>query len=136
MRLLASLPQRLVKVTMDEPHQQLRFKLNDDSKFNNPSSVQTNALHIIEQCAPESGIVVLPCGAGKTMVFLQAALSAGMRVLFLCYEKQGVVQVAETIRQHSNVRKSQLCVYTSDIKTEPNSFFCYMVRPQQNCMGG
>lgn len=106
------------------------FALTVASKFNEPSDIQTEALHVIHDRKvepPASGIVVLPCGTGKTMIFLKAALCAGSRVLFLCYEKQGVVQVANAIREHTTVPDSHLCVYTSDAKTEPNPLGCFMV---------
>lgn len=103
------------------------YKLKPDSKLHQSSEVQAEALSALRAAAPASGIVVLPCGTGKTSVFLQAAHDAGLRVLFLCYEKQGVVQVAETIRENSTIDPAHLCVYTSDIKTEPNLLFCYMV---------
>lgn len=106
---------------------QSRFKLKSDSKFQRPSAIQAEARNAIEACAPQSGIVVLPCGTGKTAIFIDAALQAGVRVLFLCYEKQGVLQVAESIKSETTVRDSQLCVYTSHIKKHPNSTFCYMV---------
>jgi len=104
------------------------FHLKNDSKLRNSSEVQLQALKAIRAAGPNgSGIVILPCGAGKTSVFLQTALEAGRRVLFLCYEKQGVMQVAETIQKETVVNKDYISVYTSDVKKEPNYMFCYMV---------
>lgn len=103
------------------------FALRDGSKFHSPSAVQQEAMDAIRDAGSQSGIVVLPCGTGKTSVFLHAALEAGRKVLFLCYEKQGVIQVAETIREHSTVHEDHVCVYTSDIKKRPNRLMCYMV---------
>ncbi len=68
-------------------------RLRPDSKLRESSEAQAEALAAIRS-TQLSGIVVLPCGSGKTSVFLQAALDAGNKVLFLCYEKQGVVQVS------------------------------------------
>jgi len=102
------------------------FKLKPDSKFRNPSEPQAQALEAI-RATSDSGIVVLPCGAGKTAVFLQAAVEAGNRVLFLNFEKQGVVQVADAIREHTTVSPNQLCAYSSECKTQPNTLLCYMV---------
>ena len=102
------------------------FRLREGSKLHNSSEVQAEALQVIRS-TKSSGIVILPCGSGKTSVFLQAALDAGNRVLFLCYEKQGVMQVAETIRQHSTVQDSHLCVYSSEMKAQPNRLLCYFV---------
>ena len=102
------------------------FKFEPESKFLRPSEPQVQALEAI-RATTQSGIVILPCGAGKTAVFLQAALEAGNRVLFLNFEKQGVMQVADTILEHTTVRKQQLCAYSSECKTEPNTLLCYMV---------
>jgi superfamily II DNA or RNA helicase len=102
------------------------FKLKPESKFRNPSEPQAQALEAIRGTS-DSGIVILPCGAGKTAVFLQAALEAGNRVLFLNFEKQGVMQVADAIREHTNVSPTQLCAYSSECKTQPNTLLCYMV---------
>ena len=102
------------------------FKLKANSKFKNPSEPQAQALEAI-LATKKNGIVVLPCGSGKTCVFIQAALKAGNRVLFLNYEKQGVVQVADAIREHTTVQEGQLCAYSSECKTEPNVLMCYMV---------
>lgn len=101
------------------------FKLLQGSKFLRPSEPQAQALEAIF-ATDKSGIVVLPCGAGKTAVFLQAAVNAGNRVLFLNFEKQGVIQVADAIRQHTNVKDAHLCVYSSECKKDPNHLLCYM----------
>jgi len=102
------------------------FKFKAESKFRRPSEPQAQALEAIRETA-ESGIVVLPCGAGKTAVFLQAALEAGNRVLFLNFEKQGVTQVRDAILEHTTVGERQLCAYSSECKTDPNTLLCYMV---------
>jgi len=102
------------------------FKMKADSAFCRPSEPQAQALEAI-RATSDSGIIVLPCGAGKTAVFLQAAVEAGNRVLFLNFEKQGVVQVADSILQHTTVTEKQLCAYSSECKTKPNTLLCYMV---------
>ena len=102
------------------------FRLNRGSKLREQSTVQAEAVHTLTQTA-ESGVVVLPCGSGKTSIFLQVALAAGPNVLFLSYEKQGLVQIADTILQNTNLGRSQVCVYSSETKDEPNSVLCYFV---------
>ena len=103
------------------------FALLESSPFNQLSEPQQEALSAIREAAG-SGIVVLPCGSGKTCVFVRAALESGRKVLFLCYERQGVAQVASVIRAHTNVASKFLCVCTGDKKPEaPNALFCYMV---------
>ena len=102
------------------------FKLLPGSKFLRPSEPQAQALAAI-RATDKSGIVVLPCGAGKTAVFLQAALEAGNKVLFLNFEKQGVMQTADVIREHTNVKDAHLCIYSSEVKKDPNHLLCYMI---------
>lgn len=102
------------------------YALKSDSKFRQSSAVQLEALAAIHARGSESGIVVLPCGAGKTSVFLQIALPCE-NVLILCYEKQGVKQVANTIREESTVPEERICVCTSDAKKQPNGLGCWMI---------
>lgn len=102
------------------------FALRDASPFHTLSEPQQEALDAIRE-AESSGIVVLPCGSGKTCVFLRAALDAGRKVLFLCFEKQGVSQVAAVIKQHSTIDPRFVCVCTGEKKAEPNSLFCFLV---------
>lgn len=108
-----------------QPQVRCLFKFLPGSKFLRPSEPQAQALEAI-RATRASGIVVLPCGAGKTAVFLQAALEAGNRVLFLNYEKQGVMQVADAIREQTNVKEGHLCIYSSEVKRDPNHLLCYM----------
>lgn len=102
------------------------FHLKKDSKLRHQSIVQSEAVSALTRNA-ESGVVVLPCGAGKTSIFLQVALSAGKKILFLSFEKQGLIQISDTILQHTNVNRAQVCVYSSDQKDEPNNLICWMV---------
>jgi superfamily II DNA or RNA helicase len=102
------------------------FGLRDSSPFHHLSDPQQEALDAIRE-TDSSGIVVLPCGSGKTCVFLRAALEAGRKVLFLCFEKQGVAQVAAVIKQHSTIDPRFVCVCTGEKKPEPNSLFCFLV---------
>ena len=104
----------------------MAFELKPGGPLRTSSTVQRQVLDAIA-ATNLPGIVVMPCGSGKTSVFVHAACAAGRKVLFLCYEKQGVIQVAETLREHTSIQESQLCVYTSDIKKEPNVLYCFMV---------
>jgi len=104
----------------------LAYALKPDSKLRHNSDVQEAALAAVRAAAGASGIVVLPCGTGKTSVFLQLALPHH-RVLYFCYEKQGVIQVADTIRKHTTVPEENICVYTAETKKRPNGLFCWCV---------
>lgn len=91
------------------------------------SVVQAEAVDAIRKAGSTSGIVVLPCGTGKTACAMIAAHEHGRKVLFLCFEKQGVMQVADTIRTHSTLGNEFVCVYTSEQKSKPHPLFCYMI---------
>lgn len=108
-----------------QPAMRCLFKLLPESKFQQPSEPQVQALAAI-RATDKSGIVVLPCGAGKTAVFIQTAVESGNRVLFLNYEKQGVIQVANAIREHTNIKDVHLCEYSSEVKKDPNHLLCFM----------
>lgn len=108
------------------------FGLKPASKFHCPSEPQAQALAAICE-TPDSGIVRLPCGTGKTMIALCHALRCAAdggrkpRVLFLNYEQQGAVQVANAIREHTTVGERHVCLYTTGCKTEPGKGACFMV---------
>ena len=95
--------------------------LTEDSKFSAPSPVQQEAEDAINQ-TNDSGIVVLPCGAGKTAVFIRQALRCKFgRVLFLTVGTLSVNQIAREISEHTTA-EDYLCVYTSEKRGEPKRF--------------
>ena len=103
-----------------EPH------WTEDSKFSAPSPVQQEAEDAINQ-TNDSGIVVLPCGAGKTAVFIRQALRCKFgRVLFLTVGTLSVNQIAREISEHTTA-EDYLCVYTSEKRGEPNDLCCFLV---------
>ena len=104
----------------------LEFNLRKDSKFQSLSLPQAAADAAIAG-TDQSGIVVFPCGGGKTALFLRAACRGCLKVLVLEYESQGVLQTADVILQETDVGKDFLCVYTAEKKTEPNFLACFMV---------
>jgi len=104
----------------------LEFSLRPESKFHSLSIPQAAADAAIAS-TDQSGIVVFPCGGGKTALFLRAACRGCLKVLVLEYESQGVLQTADVILQETDVGKDFLCVYTSEKKTEPNFLACFMV---------
>ena len=102
------------------------FRLKKESPYNQLSEPQEQAMAAI-RATSDSGIIVLPCGGGKTALALLAAVEAGNKVLFFNFEKQGVMQVADAILNHTTVTEKQLCVYSAECKTQPNTLMCYMV---------
>lgn len=91
------------------------FKFKDASKFSVMSSVQLDAVKAVADAGDESGIVVAPCGAGKTAMFTQIALNTAQQVynqgrsttpniLFVVFNNQNGLQIAETLSQaHTTV---------------------------------
>jgi len=115
---------------MDSDHEELAeldtsFKLKPRSKFHRLSIPQTEADAALS-ASSRSGIVVFPCGAGKTALFVRAAMR-NYNVLVLSYESQGVLQVADVVLEETDVGKDLLCCYTAEKRTEPNRLSCFMV---------
>ncbi|PVU99241.1 hypothetical protein BB560_005538 [Smittium megazygosporum] len=63
-----------------------------------------------------SGIIVLPCGAGKTLVGITAACTIKKSILCLCTSAVSVVQWKQQFLQWSTIRENQIAVFTSDQK--------------------
>lgn len=68
-----------------------------------------------------SGIIVLPCGAGKTLVGITAACTIKKNVLVLCTSAVSVEQWRQQFRHFSNVRDDQIARFTSDCKEKFNT---------------
>ncbi|KAG5459661.1 MAG: P-loop containing nucleoside triphosphate hydrolase protein, partial [Olpidium bornovanus] len=64
-----------------------------------------------------SGIIVLPCGAGKTLVGITAACTIKKSCLVLCTSGVSVAQWRQQFLQWSTIKESQIAVFTSDQKT-------------------
>ncbi|KAJ7650668.1 P-loop containing nucleoside triphosphate hydrolase protein [Roridomyces roridus] len=63
-----------------------------------------------------SGIIVLPCGAGKTLVGITAACTIKKSCLVLCTSSVSVMQWKQQFMQWSNVTDKQIAVFTADQK--------------------
>ena len=63
-----------------------------------------------------SGIIVLPCGAGKTLVGITAACTVKKNTLVLCTSAVAVEQWRLQFRYFTNVRDDQVARFTSDHK--------------------
>ncbi|PVV00104.1 hypothetical protein BB559_000116 [Furculomyces boomerangus] len=63
-----------------------------------------------------SGIIVLPCGAGKTLVGITAACTIKKSVLCLCTSAVSVMQWKQQFLQWSTIKEHQIAVFTSDQK--------------------
>eukprot|EP01112_Ceratiomyxa_fruticulosa_P022402 TRINITY_DN8183_c0_g1_i1.p1 TRINITY_DN8183_c0_g1~~TRINITY_DN8183_c0_g1_i1.p1 ORF type:complete len:528 (-),score=92.02 TRINITY_DN8183_c0_g1_i1:26-1609(-) len=63
-----------------------------------------------------SGIIVLPCGAGKSLVGISAACTVHKSTLVLCTSGVSVEQWKFQFRQWSDVEEKNICRFTSDTK--------------------
>lgn len=72
-----------------------------------------------------SGIIVLPCGAGKTLVGIIAACSIKKSVLVLCTSAVAAEQWRLQFRQFSTVSDASISKFTSDTKEKvPHLTIC------------
>lgn len=65
-----------------------------------------------------SGVIVLPCGAGKTLVGVAAAATIKKNCLVVCTSGVSIHQWASEFFSWSNIRLSQLAKFTSDSREE------------------
>ncbi|KAJ1680048.1 DNA repair helicase RAD25 [Spiromyces aspiralis] len=65
-----------------------------------------------------SGIIVLPCGAGKTLVGITAACTIKKSVLCLCTSAVSVMQWRQQFLQWSTIKPHQIAVFTSGHKEQ------------------
>ncbi|KAI9144560.1 P-loop containing nucleoside triphosphate hydrolase protein [Paraphysoderma sedebokerense] len=63
-----------------------------------------------------SGIIVLPCGAGKTLVGITAGCTVRKNTLVLCTSGVSVSQWKQQFLQWSNINEKQIACFTSDTK--------------------
>ncbi|KAJ3343024.1 hypothetical protein HDU93_000194 [Gonapodya sp. JEL0774] len=63
-----------------------------------------------------SGIIVLPCGAGKTLVGITAACTVKKSILVLCTSAVSVEQWAREFKQWTSVNENQIGKFTAEGK--------------------
>lgn len=64
----------------------------------------------------KSGLIVLPCGAGKTLVGITAACTIKKGVVVLCTSSMSVVQWRQEFLKWSNINPDDIVAFTSDSK--------------------
>jgi DNA excision repair protein ERCC-3 len=64
----------------------------------------------------KSGLIVLPCGAGKTLVGITAACTIKKGVIVLCTSSMSVVQWRQEFLKWSNINPEDIVAFTSDNK--------------------
>ncbi|XP_070565802.1 general transcription and DNA repair factor IIH helicase/translocase subunit XPB-like [Ptychodera flava] len=80
-----------------------------------------------------SGVIVLPCGAGKTLVGVTAACTVRKRCMVLCTSGVSVEQWKSQFKLWSTVDDSMICRFTSDAKDKPMG--CSVVISTYSMMG-
>ncbi|KAI0395318.1 P-loop containing nucleoside triphosphate hydrolase protein [Xylariaceae sp. FL0594] len=66
----------------------------------------------------KSGIIVLPCGAGKTLVGITAACTIKKGCIVLCTSTMSAHQWRQEFLKWSNIRPEDIAVFTADNKTK------------------
>ncbi|MEN0062548.1 MAG: DNA repair helicase XPB [Myxococcota bacterium] len=83
-----------------------------------------------------SGVIVLPCGAGKTLVGIGAMIRTGMRTLILCTGQTALRQWKREILRSTTLTEDQVGEYTSEVKQlRPVTLTTYQIltwRPDQH----
>jgi DNA excision repair protein ERCC-3 len=88
-----------------KPHAQIRY-------------YQEKALSkMFSNSRARSGIIVLPCGAGKTLVGITAACGVKKSVIVLCTSAMSVVQWRAEFIKWSNINPEDVAIFTADNKT-------------------
>ena len=105
-----------------------KFRFKEGSKFLEKSEPQEAMMDAIRSTVG-NGILVAPCGCGKSAVIIEALMAAGTLGLVLCYESQGVFQMAEAIRSNTSIFDFQLYVFSGKSKKVPqrNAPYCYFI---------
>lgn len=90
------------------PHAQIRY-------------YQENALSkMFSNGRARSGIIVLPCGAGKTLVGITAACTVRKSAIVLCTSAMSVVQWRKEFLGWSNIKPEDVAIFTSGEKERLN----------------
>lgn len=66
-----------------------------------------------------SGVIVLPCGAGKSLVGVTAVCTVRKRALVLCNSGVSVEQWKQQFKMWSTADDSMICRFTSEAKDKP-----------------
>ena len=66
-----------------------------------------------------SGVIVLPCGAGKSLVGVTACCTVRKKAIVLCNSGVSVEQWKQQFKMWSTADDSVICRFTSDAKDKP-----------------
>lgn len=83
-----------------------------------------------------SGVVVLPCGAGKTIVGISAMVRLGMRTLILCTGRTALKQWIREVVERTTLTEDEVGEFSADVKEiKPVTVTTYQIltwRPSKN----
>jgi DNA excision repair protein ERCC-3 len=112
----------------------LTVRLRDVTKEGRPFRLRDYQREAVErwhmqgQPAGGHGVVVLPCGAGKTVVALNAMATIQQHTLILCNNQTAVTQWVREILDKTNLTPDQVGTYTGDEKViKPVTVATYQV---------
>lgn len=74
-----------------------------------------------------SGIIVLPCGAGKTLTGVTAAQTIKKSVVCLCTNAVSVLQWKYQFQLWTSIPDENICVFTSDLKDNLPTEACVLI---------
>ncbi|CCW59579.1 unnamed protein product [Phytomonas sp. EM1] len=69
------------------------------------------------------GVVVLPCGAGKTLTGIGAAVTMKKRTIVLCINNMSVFQWQREFLRWTNLREQDVTICTAKLKQKPGVVF-------------
>ena len=98
----------------------LTMALRPDDAAGRPWSLRDYQVDAIDAfhggSAAGSGVVVLPCGAGKTLVGIGAMVRLGMRTLILCTGHTALRQWKQHILERTTLTEDQVGEYSARVK--------------------
>lgn len=90
--------------------------INTTSKTRLRDYQETSLRKMFGNSRARSGMIVLPCGAGKTLVGVAAACTIKKGTLVLCTSSMSVVQWKQEFMKWSNIDPDDIAIFTSDHK--------------------
>lgn len=121
----------------------LRVTLRDVSPSGKPVRVRAYQREAVDALlAPAgdgggSGVVVLPCGAGKTWVGMETLIRLGCETLILTPNAMSVSQWIRELLNHTTLREEDIGEYTGQIKrVRPVTVATYQVLTHRRSMSG
>ena len=95
-----------------------RCPVNDASHHRSDIDKKIRLTKMFGNGRARSGIIVLPCGAGKTLTGVTAAQTIKKSVVVLCTNAVSVLQWKYQFKLWTNIPDDHISVFTSDIKDD------------------